>query len=69
MKLNEFYSKYANTSLKERSIKLEGSSKTLQQIYERLREIGDKIRPSRIEEEKLLKEAEWGFIKLEEKNE
>jgi len=67
MKLSEFYSKYANTSLKERSVKLEGSSKTPQQIYKRLREIGDKIRPLRIEEEKLLREAEWGFMKLEEK--
>jgi Holliday junction resolvasome RuvABC endonuclease subunit len=66
MKTNEFYSKYANTPINKRLIKLNfiGMNMTLHEIYERLHELEKQIRPQQCEIEKLLMEADFGFSKL-----
>jgi len=71
MKISEFFRKYANTPLKNRFIILNFNSlnMTLNQIYKRLKELGNQIRPLRIEEEELLREAEEGFANLKKKEE
>ena len=65
MKPHEFFHKYANTPLSERGKTIThdryGSnikSTTLSKLYQRIKDIEDKIRPDHIELEKLLGIAE-----------
>lgn len=65
MLLNEFFGKYANTPLADRFVKLNvnGLNLTLHQIYLRLQELDNQMRPVKIQIDELLEEAE-NYYKL-----
>lgn len=69
MKLHEFHQKYANTPLKERFNVLdfkELGMMTLNDVYQEVKKIEDKIRPDEIRIGKLLSAVEWYLIQKEE---
>ena len=64
MKTHEFFHKYANTPLKDRTklIKMSKSNPlTLNDIFIRVKKLEDKIRPDIIERDKLIKLAKKYF--------
>lgn len=66
MQTHEFFKKYASTPLDKRFevISLKGSGlMTLDEIYKRVHEIQDELRPKHIEQQKLIDIAEWFWSK------
>lgn len=60
MELNEFYAKYANTPLGDRFQLIEMSESdplTLNEIYKRVEELDNEMRPKRIEQDRLINKA------------
>jgi predicted transcriptional regulator len=70
MEVEEFFAKYANVPLEKRFVILSRINEpytTLQTIWVALSELEEKMRPMRIERDKLLESAEQGFKLLEVK--
>ena len=60
MKLHEFFGKYANTPLDKRDKVLNFNNlglMTLNDVYQRLKDISNELRPKEIERDKLLDEV------------
>ena len=69
MKLNEFYSKYANTPIEQRLVSLNiiqhGYGFSLANIYAQLNDLNTTIQELQIEQANLLELAEEGYKNLE----
>lgn len=60
MQIHEFFAKYANTPLKLRFVPIsfkEGGDITLNDVYDEMKELEEKMRPMRIRQTELLKLA------------
>ncbi len=68
---HKFFAMYANTPLNDR-VKIINFGRfgtmTLSDLYARVQQIEDKIRPEVIERDSLLSEANWYFANLAEKS-
>ena len=63
---HQFYRKYSNTPLAERFIPLNITKyglMNLSEIYKRLKELDERIRPYRVEIDDLLSRADWFYAK------
>ena len=60
MQVHEFFAKYANTPLAKRGQKIDfsGLNVSLNDIYREMQSLEDRMRPMRIRQEALLKEAD-----------
>lgn len=72
MTLHKFYQKFANTPLEERKkqfniAKSQWEWMSLNDIYEELHEIENKIRPDQIRIDQLLNAVEWIWLNKKEK--
>jgi DNA-binding NtrC family response regulator len=70
MKIEEFFRKYANIPLSKRDIildRIKYGETTMTNLYHRLHDLEEKMRPLRIEEADLLKIAEEFLSKLKNK--
>ncbi len=65
MKIEEFYSKYANTPIGQRQIMLDMSHETLLDLFKEIESLEAAIFPLRIWQNELLERAEKGLKALE----
>jgi hypothetical protein len=60
MQVHEFFAKYANTPIKLRFVPIsfkDGGDMTLNNVYDEMKQLEDKMRPMRIRQTELLKLA------------